>query len=52
MATGRGDATEDGDLGKVWDGLSGRWGVDLHIGVDELAPGLIGILALVLLNPA
>jgi hypothetical protein len=49
---GRGDTAEDGDLGEVRDGLPGRWGVDLHVGVDELALGLIGILALVLLNPA
>jgi hypothetical protein len=52
MARPPGEAADDGNLGKVrqWRFLFRN--ADLHDGVDELALEFIGILALVLLNPA
>jgi hypothetical protein len=47
-----GEAANDGDLGEVRQWRFLLRDADLHDGVDELAPELIGILALVLLNPA
>jgi hypothetical protein len=47
-----GGAAPDDEFNKVRDLRSGRRDVDLHVGADELASGLVGILTLVLLNPA